>query len=242
MNPELPMSTAIRAAALIILAAASVPLAAAERRETRNVSGFDAVSLSAPVRLEVIQGDSEGLTLEGDEADLAELETVVENGALKIRPRSHSSNFRSAKTLRGTVSAKSVRALDISGSGDIASRALHGEKLAVSVAGAGDVRVAAAAYSSVKVSISGSGDVTLGGKAEDVTASIAGSGDVKVGALAAKDVKVSIAGSGDATVWASQSLNVSVVGSGDVRYYGEPSIKQSVVGSGTVKRAKGSPS
>lgn len=235
------MSIALRIAALL-LACASLPLAAADRRESRAVSGFDAVSLAAPVHVVVTQGDAEGLVLEGDEADLAEIESVVENGTLKIRPRSYQSSFRAEKRLRGTVSAKAIRALDIAGSGDISSTALRGESLALSIAGSGDVRVGTASYATVKVSVSGSGDVTIGGKSDMVVTSIAGSGDVRAGALEAKEAKVSIAGSGDATVWAREGLNVSIVGAGDVRYFGDPSVKKSIVGSGSVKRAKGSPS
>ena len=235
------MSIALRIAALLV-ACASLPLAAADRRDTRPVSGFDAIALSAPVHLTLIQGDSEGLVLEGDEADLAQIDTVVENGTLKIRPRDKWVSTHFNAKLRGTLNAKDVRLLSIAGSGDITSTALRGADLAVTISGSGDVRVATASYANVNISISGSGDVTLGGKTGKVGAHIAGSGDVKAGALEAREVKVSIAGSGDATVWARDLLHVSIVGAGDVRYFGEPAIQQSVMGSGSVRRAKGSPS
>ena len=235
------MRIALRIAALL-LACASFPLAAAERRDNRPVSGFDALALSAPVDVVIVQGDKEALALEGDEADLAEIETVVESGTLKIRPRSRwgTANFKSH--LRGTLNVKNVRSLAIDGSGDIKSAALHGTDLGIAISGSGDVRIATASYANVSISISGSGDVTVGGKTEKFGAHIAGSGDVRAGALDAREVKVSIAGSGDATVWAREQLHVSIVGAGDVRYFGDPAIKQSVVDSGSVKRAKGSPS
>lgn len=234
------MSLALRIAALL-LAAASLPLAAAERRETRAVSGFDAIALSAPIQLTILQGDTESLMLEGDEADLAEIETVVENGALKIRLRKRSGNVTFKSTVHATLNAKAVRALSTAGSGDIASGALKGEALHIGVSGSGDVRIDKAAYGDLDVSVSGSGDVTVGGQSDKVGASIAGSGNFKAGSLKARDVRISIAGSGDATVAAKETLKVSIVGSGDVRYYGDPSLNKSVVGSGSVRRAGEAP-
>src|SRR5690242_5732572 len=190
---EKTMSIALRIACLL-LACASLPLAAADRRDARPVAGFDAIALSAPVYLTLVQGDSEALVLEGDESDLAEIETVVENGTLRIRTREKWGSTHFKSKVRGTLNAKNVRSLSIAGSGDITSAALRGADLGIAISGSGDVRVATASYANVNISISGSGDVTLGGKTEKVGAHIAGSGDVKAGALEAREVKVSIAG------------------------------------------------
>jgi hypothetical protein len=225
----------------LVTACAALSASAAERRETRAVSGFTTVALAAPIKLQLTQGDSEGLVLEGEEAALADLESVVEQGVLKIRTRSRFATAGMSK-VRGSLNVKAIDALRIAGSGDIDAGQLRAAQLKLAISGSGDIRIGALDASSVDVSVSGSGDVVIGGKADAVSTSIAGSGDVKAGKLEARQAKVSIAGSGDATLWAKDSLDVKIVGSGDVRYYGDPSLKKTIVGSGSVRRVGATPS
>src|SRR5258706_2805343 len=232
------MITLARTLALLLSLAASTSLSAADTRSDRPVSGFNAISLSAPLKLELVQGDTESLSLEGDEAAIAELETVVEDRVLKIRNKSKSSfnwgnanNWGNAK-VRGKVTARNIEALRISGSGDIAAATLRTAGLKLSISGSGDIRIATLSAANLDVAISGSGDITLGGKAEGINGSIAGSRDLHAAKLEGRDAKVSIAGSGDVTVWATQSLAVKVAGSGDVKYYGDPPLPKNGAGSG----------
>jgi hypothetical protein len=237
------MSTFTRIAAPLALMTTLVALAvpAADRRETRVATGFTAIALAAPVKVDVIQGDAEGLVVEGDEKALTDLETVVDQGTLKIRSRSTFA-VPGMSRVRVHVNARSLEALRIAGSGDIAAAALRASNFKISIGGSGDVRIADLRAASLEIAVSGSGDVLVGGKTDILTTSVAGSGDVKAGALQAREAKVSIAGSGDVTVWASETLNVSVVGSGDVRFYGDPAMKKSVIGSGSVRRVGDAPS
>ena len=237
------MSPLARLAFPLALMASLVALAvpAADRRETRAATGFTAIALAAPVKVDIVQGDAEGLVVEGDELALADLETVVESGTLKIRTRSKK-DVPGMSKVRVHVSAKAIDALRIAGSGDITAGALKASALKIAVSGSGDVRIAELAAATLEVSVAGSGDVMVGGKADSLSTSVAGSGDVKAGKLATRTAKVSIAGSGDVTLWAREQLSVSVVGSGDVRFYGDPEVKRSVLGSGSVRRLGATPS
>jgi len=205
------------------------------KSESRNVSGFSKVSLSVPGNAELIQGSSEGITIETDDNILPLIETVVEGGALKIRFIDKNTSV-STKTLKLVINAKTVEGLSVAGSGDVRAAKLQSTSLKTSIAGSGDVQITQLDTESLVVSIAGSGNFAAGGKARTIETKIAGSGDLKIGKLEANSVKVSIAGSGDATVWAKESLTISVAGSGDVKYFGDAKISQSVAGSGSVKR------
>jgi hypothetical protein len=237
------MNTLRRIAIPFALMTAVVAFAAysADRRENRDVHGFTGVALAAPIKVELVQGDTESLVLEGDEAALAELETIVENGVLRIRTRTREEP-RSLSKVRARVGAKAIESLRIAGSGDITAASLRAGTLKLGISGSGDMRLPGLAVASLDVSIAGSGDIVAGGKADTVTTSIAGSGDLKAAKLEAREVSVHIAGSGDAAVWARQSLGVSIVGSGDVRYYGDPAITRTILGAGSITRAGASPS
>ena len=85
------------------------------KSEARNVSGFTQISLSIPASTEVIQGGTEGVTLEGDDNILPLIETVVEDGRLKIRFTEKNMSV-STKLLKVVVNAKTVEALSVAGS------------------------------------------------------------------------------------------------------------------------------
>ena len=205
------------------------------KTETRNVRGFTRISLSIPANVEVVQGKTESVTIEGDDNIVPLVETTVENEGLKIRFAEKNMSV-STKALRIVVNAKTIDELSVAGSGDLRAAKLQAATLKASIAGSGDVNIAVLDADTLTVSIAGSGNFFAGGKANTVETKIAGSGDLKIGKLEANSVKVSVAGSGDATVWAKESLKVSVAGSGDVKYYGDAKVSQSVAGSGSVKR------
>jgi len=210
------------------------------KTETRHVTGFNRISLSIPARVEVIQGNTEGITIEGDDNIVPLVETVVENNSLNIRFAERDLSI-STKTLRLVVNVKTVEGLSVAGSGELHASKLQSATLKASIAGAGDVNIAHLDTESLTVSIAGSGNFAAAGKAKTIQTKIAGSGDIKIGKLEANSVTISVAGSGDATVWATDSLKVSVAGSGDVKYYGDAKVSQSVAGSGSVKRLGAAP-
>lgn len=222
---SLPILAAAAAAftALIACAPAGAETVSGSGRpatESREVKGFNAVELAIPGRMEIVQGDREGVTLTADDNLVAQIETVVERDALRIRFRK-GVNARTQTPIRVTLLAKTLEAIALAGSGDVAAPSLTARDLALR--------------------ISGSGDVHLGGKAESLQVRISGSGDVKAGKFETQRAQVSIAGSGGVTVWARQSLEVSVAGSGDVRYYGDPTVAKKIAGSGSVRRAGAAP-
>ena len=217
------LAAATCAATLAIIATAAETIRGSGNpvTEDRAVAGFQGLSLAVPGKLVVTQGDAEKLAITADDNVLPLIETVVERGELRIRFRERGVNLRTKTPIQIALSAKTLEALAIAGSGEIRAPALNAK--------------------SMKVSISGSGDVTLGGRAQSIDVNISGSGDVKAGKFETQSASVSIAGSGDSTLWVKDSLKVSIAGSGDVRYYGDPTVQRSVAGSGSVRRAGATP-
>jgi hypothetical protein len=224
LRPALSLCAAGVLAALMLFAAearsATITGSGRAVTEQREAAGFTGVGLSLPGRLEIVQGEREGVTLTADDNLIGEIETVVEHGVLQVRLRS-GTRARTHTRIRVTVNARTIESIAVAGSGDVVAAALQARQLAVRV--------------------SGSGDVKLGGRAETLQVRISGSGDVDAARFDSQRAKVTIAGSGDATVWARQSLEVSVSGSGDVRYFGDPAVSAKRAGSGSVRRAGASP-
>ena len=205
------------------------------RTETRAVSSFHGIGLSVDAKLELRQGGSEGLSITGDDNIVPLIETVVEDGILKIRwPRNRSGSTR-YKELVMVVDAKTVDSLAVAGSGELHADRLTTGVLRTSLAGAGRIDIGALEAKTFSTSIDGSGNMTAAGRVESLEVSVAGSGNLFASKLESRRARLSVAGSGTANVWATETLNASVAGSGDVRYVGKPQVTMSVAGSGSVK-------
>jgi Putative auto-transporter adhesin, head GIN domain len=208
--------------------------------ETREVSGFAAISLRGGMDLVVRQGTREGVQVTADDNLLPLLQTVVEGSGeqrtLVIQwPRGETIRTR-AKTVV-TVDVVKLTAIAASGSGDVSVEPLKTPALTLSISGSSDARLMKLDTEQLRVSISGSGSVVASGKAAQLGLSIAGSGDVRARELAADDVDVSIAGSGNADVQAAKTLAVAIAGSGDVAYSGAATLTKSrIAGSGTIRQ------
>ena len=232
----------MRLASFVACLSLAFAASAADKRETRDASGFQGIGVSAPITVLLTQGDTESLVVEGDDSALAELDTYVENGTLHLRQRTKE-HVRLMGKVKAYVTAREIRTLAISGSGDIRATALRTGDVKLAIAGSGDIHVERLTAAKVVAAIGGSGDIVVAGTADSLDGSVAGSGDLRAGKLEVAEAKISIAGSGDVVLWARSSLTASIVGSGDVRYYGDPALrKTSVIGSGSFRRMGASPS
>lgn len=209
-------------------------------KQNREVAHFHALSLGVSGDVDIRLGNTEGVTVETDDNLQALIETVVENGTLRIRPVRNNVRLET-RNLKIIVQARALDKLSIGGSGNVTAAALRGEHLQIDVGGSGSMTIGQLEAESAAISLGGSGNLTAAGNAERLQVSIGGSGRVQAGQLQTRQAVVSIGGSGQATVWAKNALNLSVAGSGDINYYGDPQISKSIMGSGSIKRLGDAP-
>ena len=113
-HPAQPLA----ATAFMLLTLFATATLAADSRETRPVAGFSGIDLGVPAKLEIIQGETESLALQGPADVLADIETIVRNdGVLLIRKRTRGS-WPFHTEVRIVVNAKRVESVAIAGSGD----------------------------------------------------------------------------------------------------------------------------
>lgn len=220
-------------------AAATTDGSGREATESRAPGAFDAVAVAGSIDVRVRQAATPAVQVTADDNIVGLVETTVVDGAggrtLRIALK-RGESVRARTPIRVVVDATTLRAVSLSGSGDLAMERFETPAFDLSISGAGDAALRELVTGALSVRIAGSGDVRAGGRADSAKVSIAGSGDVDLAALSAGTVEVSIAGSGDADVTAERSLKVRIAGSGDVRYGGGATeVRSSVVGSGSVR-------
>lgn len=210
-------------------------------RQQRELGHFTGVSNGLAANVEVRIGDKESVTIEADDNVLPLVETVIENGTLKIQTSKRNLNLRT-KTLKIVIQAKSLERISLGGSGSITTDPLRARKLQLDLGGSGAINVKGVEADTVSINMGGSGDVQLGGgSARTVSIAIGGSGTVKMGMVRSDSVSVNVGGSGDVTVWAQNLLSLNAFGSGDVHYYGDPKVSSTVLGSGRTNRLGAAP-
>ncbi|MGJ7915301.1 head GIN domain-containing protein [Massilia sp. LXY-6] len=210
------------------------------KRQAREVGHFNGLAFSLPGQVEIRSGNSEGLSIETDDNLLPLIETVVEDGTLKIRNK-NKVNIQT-RHLKIVVQARELDRLALAGSGNIDADRVTGTRVKFDVGGSGSIKVRKAEGESISVNLGGSGDLKVDeGRARSLSASIGGSGTVDMARVRLENASVTVAGSGDATLWVRDSLSMTIAGSGDVSYYGDPQVSKAVVGSGNARRLGAAP-
>jgi hypothetical protein len=180
--------------------------------QTREIAAFDRLQvMGGSLHVVVKVGPPQAMSLQGDDALLAFLETRVESGTLVI---DLDSQYQPGQTFEIQVGTESLKSVDLSGSANVEVEGVTGTNF--------------------DVLLSGSGNISARGSADVLAVQLAGSGNVRMDELHSREAKVSISGSGDVSVDAKEKLAITISGSGSVGYRGSPLLEQHISGSGSV--------
>ncbi|WP_158825279.1 head GIN domain-containing protein [Mucilaginibacter lacusdianchii] len=205
--------------------------------QTRDVNNFNAVASSGPFNVHIKIDGSESLKLNIDEELADEVETKVEDGTLKISFKKNHKWSRKIDKAEVYITAKSLKALVNSGSGNIqVDGTIDTQEFNAVLSGSGNITTSVKS-NELHAVISGSGSINMSGKANDVNVVINGSGQLRGRELGTRNTTAVISGSGSAYVQASDAINARIVGSGNVVYSGNAKVESKTIGSGSVTKA-----
>jgi len=202
--------------------------------EERAVSGFDKVALNGEGTVQIIQGETESLTVEAEDNIMPLITSEVENDTL-ILSQKENTLVNPTKPIKYTVSMIDITGLSASGSGGFEAETIDSSVLDLDFNGSGGINVTTLDADSLVVNISGSGGATIGGQVNDQQVDISGSGEYRAADFDSNIADITINGSGKAVVRANDTLDVTISGSGLVSYYGDPVVTSNVTGSGAIE-------
>lgn len=206
--------------------------------ESRQVSGFDRVSLGGIGNLIITQGSQEALTIDAEDNVLPHITTAVSGGQLSISYDLHGLNWvQPTKPIDFHLTVINLSEVDLGGSGTITTSGLRGGSLAVKIGGSGNATLSGLALTALNVDVTGNGAVAAAGTADSQRLRITGNGSYRAPELASQTAQITIAGSGSTVVNAARMLDVTITGNGSVQYLGDPAITQHILGNGKVSRA-----
>ena len=187
------------------------------KKESRNVSGFNAIAVSDGIDVYIHQGNQEKLEIEADENIIPIILTEVNGQQLKIHS-DHS--FSHVKKLRVDVWAKDIRAIAASGGSDVYSEGtINADDLKAVASGGADLELSLK-VDRLECNVSGGSDAELDGTAGTMRLHASGGSDIKAYDLQASKCVVKTSGGSDAFVNVSDELDLTASGGSDVHYKG----------------------
>lgn len=195
---------------------------------------FTAIEGVGPDNIVFVTGDTFTIRAEGDAEQIKKLRYAMDNGTIIIGREKGQWWGKDSKGITITVTAPTLAAASLAGSGDFTADKMAGDKVSVELAGSGSAKIGDVTGKNFKGEIAGSGSVSVAGKVESAGFDVAGSGNVDAVNLSSVNADVDIAGSGDVRLTASGAVKVDIAGSGNVSVSGGAKCTQSIMGSGKV--------
>ncbi|MFC1711517.1 head GIN domain-containing protein [Patescibacteria group bacterium] len=204
--------------------------------ETRDVAGFDKVSISGSGLVMVKQSQEESLKIVADEKLMEYIITKVVNEELQI---SYKKDIPSSLMISGVkfyMTVKDLEKIILNGSAKLESSTLSANELELVISGSGRMTMNLEVENLV-ADLNGSGKFELEGMANQQQVKVSGSGGFYGKKLEGKEGEVTLAGSGKVEINTVDKLDISISGSGSVYYLGGPVFGEvDVSGSGGVKK------
>jgi hypothetical protein len=196
-----------------------------------DLANFDAVTLSSSINVKITQGATQKVVVEGP---LNLINVMNRNVSSRTWDVDFTRCVRNAENMQVFITIPDIRALRISGSGDLISEnILKASEIDLSISGSGRMDVGVD-VTELTTRISGSGNMLIEGKASNVEHNTNGSGDLRAFPLSTKRCDTRISGSGDVELTVTDDASVRISGSGDFRFKGNPRISSNVTGSGRI--------
>jgi hypothetical protein len=228
-------------AAVAVVAYAS-PAGSEESQETRAVAGFRRIEINGQVNVTLVQGTTEGVTIDAPAAALSRIRTEVHGQTLVVDVTGSGSIWQwfsgrgAGRTPHITIHLRDVERIEAAGAVTVDADTLRSNSLALDLAGACTLKLADLQAASLRLDGSGAIKIDIGGKVARQKVDLSGASSYQAERLLSEEAVVDVSGAGKAVVNASNSLAVEISGAGKVEYLGDPQLKQSISGFGKVTR------
>jgi hypothetical protein len=214
--------------------------------ETREIKDVRRVVLREFGQLTISQGETESLSLEGQDGLLSLIRTEVRNGELLLdldggwwdRTWKAITSTVEGKPLKYFLTLKQLDGLFVTGAARVISKGFKFDQFQLVLKGAGDVKMTDIQANSLDIELPGAGLISLAGEATNQQIWLKGAGSYDAPHLKSQNAVVKLHGVGKARIWVTDSLDASVDGVGHIEYHGDPQVRKSVNGLGKITQSR----
>jgi hypothetical protein len=196
--------------------------AGAQQRQSRPLTGFDAIEVGGGIDLFVRKGDGFVVEVEASEKDAAKIVTEVVGRTLQIKRESSFDFFNWSELGSVHVTLPTLVSLRASGGSDVeAEGTFSSDNLRIGASGGSDVTIDVTA-GELDIDASGGSDVRISGSARSARVDSSGGSDLNASALTADEADVDSSGGSDISIAVRQRIVAEASGGSDITYSGEP--------------------
>ena len=208
-------------ASFVGLSMLSAP-AAAQQRQSRALTGFDAIEVGGGIDLFVRKGDRFVVEVEAAEKDAAKIVTEVVGKTLKIGRKDSFDLFSWGDLGAVHVTLPALVALDASGGSDVKAEGMFSsDNFSIDASGGSDVTIDVTA-GVLDVDVSGGSDMRISGSARSARVQSSGGSDLNASALTVDEADVDSSGGSDLRIAVRQKIVADASGGSDITYTGQP--------------------
>lgn len=194
-------------------------------------NSFNQVKFTGGYNIELIQGETESLTLMMKKESVSDVKYWVEDSVLYVRNDTH--GIRPEET-HIKLKFKDLKRIQIEGGATLKSREpLQFDSLTIKLEGGANLRLKLN-VNHLNTYAAGGVNMELTGMANSFEATTEGAANIDADHMETKYVTCRVAGVGNASVFATEELNATVEGVGKIGYRGNPVINKKVDGLGLV--------
>lgn len=188
-------------------------------KETRNVSGFNAIEVSHGIDVNLSFGSDEYVEVEAPEDLMEHIVTEVKGDKLKIYV---DKSFNWNSQAKVFVQARKVAQIHASSGSDVRCEdVIETKKLELRASGGSDMRLEVITKT-LNVHVSGGADITLIGSTDFIKAETSGGSDMMAMDLIAKSADLEASGGSDIRISVMEELDARASGGADIVYSGNP--------------------
>jgi hypothetical protein len=185
--------------------------------QVRTLPAFTAVDLAGSNNVTVHVGETQTVTVHGDDNLIRYVTTSVHGGTLAV---GQSHDFSTTSPMSVEITVPALDAATLSGSGVVVATGVAADHFIVRAPG--------------------SGVLVVTGTTTTLDATLSGTGNIRLDGLAAHDATATVSGTGRLLVNVSHSLDATVSGVGSILYSGNPThVTKNVTGTGSITGSQG---
>lgn len=223
--------------AIVFLAFACTSSTSAQTKESRDVSGFNAIDVSEGIEVVLTIGDTESVEVTAPEDYIDMVITEVSGTELNIYIKGNNIGNKGRNVVVNVV-AKEIQDIESSsGSSVKTTNTIKTEELEISVSSGADVNIACD-VNEVSISASSGAGAKVHGTANSVDAGASSGSHIKAGDLIAQDVEADVSSGGSISVHAEKQIDADASSGGSVSYSGSPELVDVEKSSGGSVRKK----
>ncbi len=193
--------------------------------ETRDLSGFEGVQVSAGIDVYLTEGNEFEVIVEADENLMEVILTEIKGDMLVVK--TDRVNIRHARSKKVHVTLPELSELKISSAGDCEGQTpFTCDDLRLGISSAGNMSLEVEA-NKIYLDISSSGDAHIEGSTNILEASLSSAGELNAYDLIAKKVDIVVSSAGDARVHATEEISMNASSAGNIYYRGDAEVVHS---------------